>query len=146
MDDKEIKLEEISDKVNNYKTTKHPPMYEMYVTLFSILTAVMLFLFPDMLQPPDSSVTNLYWLLLSIMPQYMWAFAFFVAGVTKAVGMLIDNAPTRITGLVLSALIYSVFAVCYAMNFPTIGAVTFTCMFIFTLISIPMVKHTGLET
>ncbi|MBM7598067.1 cation transport ATPase [Virgibacillus halotolerans] len=145
MDDKEIKLEEISNKVNNYKAAKSPPIFEMFVTLFSILTAVMLFLFPDMLQPADNSITNLYWLLLSIMPQYMWAMAFFISGVTKAIGMLVDNNATRITGLVLSALLYTTFSICYILNFPTIGAITFTSMTIFTLISISTVKHTGLK-
>jgi|SRR5690625_3233262 len=146
MDQREIKLEEISNKVNSYKSTKHPPVFEMYVTLFSILTAVILFLFPDMLQPEVDGITNLYWLLLSIMPQYMWALLFFVAGVTKAVGMLIDNNITRVVGLILSTAVYAILAVCYFMSFPTIGSITFTCMTLFTLISITMVKHTGLDT
>ncbi|WP_405101392.1 hypothetical protein [Oceanobacillus sp. FSL H7-0719] len=145
MDEKEIRLEEISDQINNYTPTKHLPVFEVYVTMFSILTAVMLFWFPDMLSVSTSNITNLYWLLLSIMPQFMWAILFFVAGMIKAIGLLVDNNATRIIGLILSAFIYIVFAICYAISFPTIGFVVFTCMSIFTLISIPMVKHTGVR-
>src|SRR5699024_12656332 len=139
MDQREIKLEEISNKVNSYKSTKHPPVFEMYVTLFSILTAVILFLFPDMLQPEVDGISNLYWLLLSIMPQYMWALTFFVAGITKSIGMLIGNNASRMIGLLMSAVIYAVFAICYTMSFPTIGSIVFVSMTIFTLVSLPMV-------
>lgn len=145
MNEKETKLEEISDKVNSYEPIKHPPIFEIYITVFSILMAVLLFLFPDMLHLNIENSTNFYWFLLSIMPQPMWAFSFFIAGMTKSVGMLIDNNTTRVVGLLMSALLYIAMTAGYAVSFPTIGTVTFVCLTVFTLISIPMVKQTGLR-
>lgn len=146
MNEKENRLEEISNKINNYEATKHPPVFEMYVTLFSILMAVMLFLFPDMLQPSRDGITNVYWLLLIIMPQYMWALLFFIVGITKSVGLLLDNNVVRVTGLTISVIMYAVFSAMYIINFPTIGTVVFVSMTIFTLFSISAVKHTGIKS
>lgn len=142
MDSKERQLEEISEKVNNYKPSKHPPIYEMFVTMISITLSIMLFLFPDMLSTEYSS---LYTILLVIMPQWGWAFTFFIAGMVKAIGMLIDNKYLRIGGLVMSSLIYAVFSISYTVMFPTIGSVVFTAIMVFCLISIPDVKRTGLD-
>lgn len=141
MDKKEKELNELVEKVRIEESIKFPPIFEMYATLFSICVSILMFLFPNMLQPD----TNLYTWMLKIMPQFMWAFCFFGAGMVKAVGLLLDNAPLRILGLVMSAVLYLVFTICYAISFPTIGAVTFACMTIFTVISINIVKHTGIE-
>lgn len=140
----EQKLEEASQMIDNYTVRKHVPTFEVYATVFSILTAIMLFWFPTMLAATQAGTGGLYALLLDIMPQYMWAFAFFGAGVLKAVGLLVKSDSMRILGLVMSAILYLVFTICYAVNFPTIGMVTFLCMTIFTLVSITLVKHTSL--
>jgi len=143
LDSKEQQLEEISKKVNNYRPNKNPPIYEMFVTMISIALSVVLFLFPEMLTVGYSEV---YALLISLMPQWLWAFTFFGAGMMKAVGMLLDNKYLRIGGLIVSALIYLVFTISYASAvFPSIGAVVFTAITVFSLISIPEVKRTGLR-
>ena len=141
MDKKEKELNELVEKMRSEESIKFPPIFERYATLFSICVSILMFLFPNMLQPD----TKLYTWMLKIMLQFMWAFCFFGAGMVKAVGLLLDNAPLRILGLVMSAVLYLVFTICYAISFPTIGAVTFACMTIFTLISINIVKHTGIE-
>jgi hypothetical protein len=142
--EQEQKLEEASQMIESYTVKKHVPTFEVYATVFSILTAIMLFWFPTMLETTQASTGGLYWLLLSIMPQYMWAFIFFGAGVLKAVGLLVKSDSMRVLGLVMSAILYLVFTICYAINFPAIGMVTFSCMTLFTLISIVLVKHTSL--
>ena len=141
MDNKEKELEQLVEKVKNESDLRFPPIFEMYVTLFSLSVSILMFIFPNMLQPD----TNLYTWMLKIMPQFMWAFSFFGAGMVKAVGLLLDNVALRVLGLVMSAMLYLVFTVCYAINFPTIGAVTFACMTVFTVISINIVKHTGID-
>lgn len=138
---REQELDQLVEKVKNENSIRFPPIFEMYATLFSISVSILMFIFPDMLQPD----TNLYTWMLKIMPQFMWAFCFFGAGMVKAVGLLVDNAALRILGLVMSAILYLVFTVCYALSFPTIGSVTFACMTVFTAISINIVKHTGIE-
>lgn len=145
MDSNEQRLEEASQLVDDLSNRKHVPTFEVYATVFSIMTAILLFWFPEMLDTTEKiGSSSLYWLLLSIMPQHMWALAFFVAGMVKSVGLLVKSDSMRILGLVMSALLYLAFTVCYVINFPTIGMITFFCMTIFTLISIPLVKHTGL--
>ena len=141
MDNKEKELEQLVEKVKNESDLRFPPIFEMYATLFSLSVSILMFIFPNMLQPD----TNLYTWMLKIMPQFMWAFSFFGAGMVKAVGLLLDNVALRVLGLVMSAMLYLVFTVCYAINFPAIGAVTFACMTLFTVISINIVKHTGID-
>lgn len=141
MNSKEKELEQLVEKVKNENSLRFPPIFEMYATLFSIAVSILMFIFPNMLHPS----ADLYSWMLKIMPQFMWAFCFFGAGMVKAVGLLVDNVPLRVLGLVMSAVLYLVFTICYAISFPTIGAVTFACMTVFTVISINIVKHTGIE-
>ncbi|WP_251635169.1 hypothetical protein [Sporosarcina sp. NCCP-2716] len=51
----------------------------------------------------------------------------------------------RVTGLALSSALYATMTVCYALSFPSIGTITFGCMTVFTLLSIPLVKHTTIR-
>lgn len=139
----EIKLEEISSKVTEFKSSKYPPVFELYITLFSILMSAMMFLFPDMLH--DSVPVTLGAVVLGLMPQYVWASVFFVAGMLKAIGLLVDNNTMRTIGLFISAVTYVVFSVGHILAFPSIGSVTFICMSVFTVLSITMVKHTGIK-
>lgn len=143
MNSHERQLEEVSRIVEEYREIKHPPTFEMFVTLFSILMAILLFWFPDMLNPERSA--GLYQTLLEIMPQTWWAVFFFVAGMSKATGLLFRKDWLRVTGLIMSVGIYLLFTISYIVVFPSIGTVIFACMTIFTIISIPNVKHTGLD-
>lgn len=145
MNQKEQQLEEISEKVNNYEPMRHLPHFELFVTLISIAMAIMLFLFPNMLADGAEGVTSLYGLLLSIMPQWLWAFVFFGSGVLKAIGLLVDSKILRISGLIVSAFIYAVFAISYSVSFPAIGSVVFTAITVFSLISVSEVKRSGLN-
>lgn len=143
--EQEQRLEEASQLIDSYTVRKHVPTFEIYVTMFSILTAIMLFWFPTMLESAQAAKGGLYWLLLNIMPQYMWAISFFVAGIVKSVGLLVKSDSMRVLGLVMSAVLYLIFTICYAINFPAIGVITFFCMTIFTLVSMVLVKHTSLS-
>lgn len=148
MDTQEVKLEEVSRKVDEVIARKHVPTFEVYATVFSIITAISLFWFPQMLDSTKilgGTSINVYWAFLYVMPQWAWAITFFVAGITKALGLLVKKDRMRILGLVLSVVIYLCFTVCYVISFPAIGMVVFFCMTMFTIISIPLVKHTGLN-
>lgn len=139
--EKEKELDEIVEKVRNENTIKFPPIFEMFITLFSISTSVVMFSFPNMMQ----SDADLYDWMLKIIPQYLWAFCFFGSGLIKSVGLLLDKDYLRVIGLIASAVLYLILTICYAINFPTIGSVYFGCMTIFTIVSINIVKHTGIE-
>ena len=139
----DVTTEELAEWVRDIKEQRRLPVYEWYVTMFSISLSVILFLFEGMLTHTGSNVTNLYDIMLNIMPQYMWAFAFLGAGLIKAVGLLVSHDALRILGLTMSVVLYTVMTVCYALNFPTIGAITFGWMTVFSVVSLFMVKHTG---
>lgn len=145
MNQKERQLEEISKKVSNYEPIKYSPIFEMYVTMISIAMAIMLFLFPDMLVQ-GASDSGLYSILLSIMPQWMWAFAFFFAGLFKAIGLLVESKIMRIIGLILSAIVYTIFAIAYAASgFPNVGGIVMTATAVFSLISISEVRRSSIN-
>lgn len=144
MNKKERELEELVNDLNCTKPVSIPPVFEMYVTLFSILIAIMFFIYPSMLMNAPGQ-PELYKYMTGIMPQAWWAFSFFTACMLKAIGLMFNNDSMRIIGLIASSALYILLAVCYAFSFPSIGSVTFTCMALFTLISIPIVKHTSIK-
>lgn len=144
MNKQEQELEKLVQDVNGSKPMAIPPIFEMYVTLFSIMIAIMFFIYPDMLMKAPGQ-PDLYKYMTAIMPQAMWAFAFFIACMLKAIGLMFNCDSMRITGLVASAVLYVLLTVCYAFSFPSIGSVTFACMALFTIVSIPIVKHTSIK-
>src|SRR5699024_2952595 len=141
----EKELEELVKEVE-YKSEEvynHPPLFELFVTMFSITMAVLLFVFPTMLYEPFP--LKLYDSMTWVMPQSMWAFVFLIACIIKAVGLLFGLNKLRIIGLVISAVIYSSIAVFHALDFPSFGTVVFTYMTLFSLISIPTVSYTSIK-
>lgn len=141
MDLKERELERL---VNEVETTKInvPPLFELFATVFSIFISIMLFVYPNMIYTYPA---QLYENMMAIMPQFMWAILFFIACMCKSIGLLLDKDIMRVVGLVLSVLLYIGLTICYAMDFPSIGTITFACMALFAVISIPFVKHTSIR-
>lgn len=141
MNAKERELERLVNEVESTQISV-PPFFELYTTVFSILVAIMLFAYPDMIYAYPA---RLYDHMMAIMPQYMWAFSFFVACMFKSIGLLADKDIFRIIGLVLSVILYAVMTFCYALDFPSIGSITFGCMTLFAAVSVPFVKHTSIK-
>src|SRR5699024_10061823 len=141
MDKKERELEQLVDELENDKFAV-PPFFELYVTVFSIAVSVMLFVYPNMIYAYPA---RLYDHMMGIMPQYAWAIGFFAVALLKSFGLLLNINVLRVIGLVGSAILYAMMTYCYAVAFPSIGAVTFACMLIFTVISIPFVKNTSIK-
>ena len=139
-DEKEIEL--MMENLEVDKALKTPPLFEMYITLFSLGTAIVLFLFPGML---DEGNANVYDWMTRIMSQNGWALVFFLASLLKASGLLFNQNILRYGGLIISSLIYLTMTICYTTGFPALGTVQFACMTLFSLLSISVVKHTGIE-
>lgn len=139
----EMAYQEIAARVEEVRSRKFVPLFEWYVTMFSVIFSVALFIFPDFLRYTGNNVTNLYAIMLDLMPQYMWAFSFLIAGLIKSVGLLIKNNAMRTLGLALSILLYLIMTICYSVNFPAIGSIIFGLMTLFSGVSVMIVKHTG---
>lgn len=142
MDKKEKELEDMIDDMEKTNMVV-PPLFEIYATVFSIAVTIILFTFPGMIY---NYPANLYDHMMAIMPQYWWGFTFFIACMLKAIGLMLDYDWLRIVGLVASAILYALLTICYAIDFPTIGALTFGCMTAFAVVSVPFVKHTSIRT
>lgn len=140
MDIKERELEEIVNEVEQ-RPISIPPLFEIYVTIFSIAISIMLFAYPSMI---DVS-TKLYQYMVTIMPQGAWGLSFFAAGVLKGIGLLINVNWLRIVGLLISAVLYVMLTFCYAISWPSIGTAIFSLMAVFSVISIPFVKNTSIR-
>jgi hypothetical protein len=141
MNKQEQELEQLVKEVESVNITV-PPLFELFATMFSILVAIMLFAYPNMIYTYPA---RLYDNMMTIMPQSWWAISFFGASMLKAAGLLIGKNVLRIVGLLASVALYITLAICYALDFPSIGSITFSCMAIFTIISIPFVKHTSIK-
>lgn len=145
MNSQEAELEVLIDEIESEYSSKVPPIFELYTTVFSILMAIMMFLYPEMLNDGRMNAVKAYSNMMHVMSQPIWAMAFFGACMLKAIGLLLDSVWMRVSGLIASGLLYIALGVCFSIVFPNIGAITFSCMAIFTLISVPLVKHTTIR-
>lgn len=146
MEIEERKLEELSLKIENYADTKPTPMFEMYITLFSITVAIVLFLYEDMmLSETVGSGAGLNGGLLGIMSQNLWAITFFTAGLLKAVGLVLEIDWLRTLGLIISGVLYLIISVLLFSSFPNFGSIIFFYTTVFTIYSIGSVRYTGIR-
>lgn len=123
----------------------HPPLFELFVTMFSMSIAIMFFVYPDMLMANEVNPSKVYGIMVVVMPQTLWAVTFFVACMFKAIGLLLDSNWSRIFGLVMSSILYGTLAVCYAFVFPSIASIVFGYMFLFTIVSMQTVSYTSIR-
>lgn len=142
----EQQLEELSEKVSRYAERKPSPMFEMFITLLSITFAIMLLLFDNMMMISVQNDNGDFYLnLVQIMSQDMWAGVFFLAGIFKALGLLLQKDALRIIGLLMSAAIYAIIALSLYSSFPNFGSIIFTYLCLFAAYSISIVKYTGIR-
>lgn len=123
-----------------------PPMFETFVTVYSLAFAAFLWFVPGAL-PLGAGLHDWkpYQAMLWVMPQDGWAFAFMAGSLMKAIGLLRNWRPLRVIGLCYSLVLYGLLTGCYAFGFPASGLVVFSVMTLFTALSIPQVKTTGLR-
>lgn len=146
MDAQEKDLEEIYHQIKNYAPFKPIPVFEVYLSTFSILITIMLFWFPSLMhQAASRDAENLYGHLLGIMPQYWWAFAFAITALLKALGLMFRFNSMRIVGLLFSAILYSIITFFFIIDSPNIGSVQFGCLTVFSILAMFVVKHTAIR-
>ena len=138
---KEMHLEEIANSLENFQSSKAPPIFELYASLVAMSLSILLFSLPGVFHQGG----EFYQLMKLVLPQYGWAIAFFSVGIASSLGMLFDNYVTRVIALIAMALVYGITAVFYIISFPNIGCIFMFWMAVFTVGSIPMVKYTGLR-
>lgn len=142
--DKEQQLEALTEKIEKAEDPIALPLFEIFITLFSVTVSILLFLEPNMIQGGADS-GNIYENLSRIMPQPFWAFWFFIGGITKTLGLLLNNLTLRLVGLVVSAALYGIMTVCYVMDFPNFSTILFAWMTVFVFIAMSLAKHSGLD-
>ena len=140
MDKNDVKLEQVAAQAENFDIPQPFPVFEIFVAMVALGISMILFMFTDFMETDYA----LYHLMNTVLPQYGWGISFAVGGIVSGMGLLLHTNWLRIFGLVMLAGVYGVMAVCYIMEFPTIGAVVMTGMTLFSLLSIPIVKFTGL--
>lgn len=137
----EQQLEQVVRSIRELEMAKAPPIFELYSSLVAISISILLFL----LKGVFFQEATFYVLMRAVMPQYGWALLFFAAGVLSAVGMLIDNDGLRIFALALMVASFGMVAAFYILTFPNMAGVLMFWLTIFSGVSIPMVKHTGIR-
>lgn len=141
-DNKEMQLEQVAERAirNAQQLNLAPPIFELFAALLALSFSILMFLFPGILDGNG----GFYSLMTTVMGQTKWALSFFVAGITGALGMLVNKIWIRVAGLMLLSLIYGVLTVFYATLLPNFGFVLMLWITIFTVASIPLVKYTGI--
>lgn len=138
MSNEEKELNKIVEDFRCTTAAGTPPIFEIAITTFSLLLTITLFIYPSMLLTGYKA----YEIMLQIMPGYMWGIVFFIASLLKGFGLLLDIKILRICGLIMSAILYFIMSLSYAVEFPTISAIMFGVLAIFSVASIQQVKST----
>lgn len=136
----EIELEKLVKDFEEEKFNGQPPLFELFITTFSLLLTVTLFIYPEMLNKGFRA----YDILLQVMPSYLWGLSFFTASMLKGTGLLLDIKSLRIIGLILSAVFYFILSLSYAVDFPAISSIMYGVVAVFSVFSIQQVKHTSI--
>ena len=121
---------------------KRIPYFEALVSMLSYYLALVCMFNNNMFdQLPD-----LYGRLGQLGNETFFAMVFFTAATIKVIGLVINCHALRKIGLGLSALIYLVITVCYAMSAVPLnwGTGIFFLLFAFSLLNIFEVKNTKL--
>ncbi|MEK4025540.1 hypothetical protein [Sporosarcina sp. FSL W7-1283] len=145
----EMKLDELSKRVEEKVMKKNIPLFEVFVTLYSILVSIMILQFPSVMEimviDHGSEGVLIFEMLLDLANPWVYGVIFFIAGAFKGLGLVIDNAPMRVVGLLLSVALYSTFTLALMFNAPSFILISFFTMSIFSTISLTLVKSTGIS-
>jgi hypothetical protein len=121
---------------------KRIPYFEALVSMLSYYLALACMFNNDMFE----QLPKLYGTLEKIGDETFFALVFFFAATIKVIGLVINNHTLRKIGLGLSAIIYLVITVSYAMSAIPLnwGTGIFFLLFTFSLLNIFEVKYTKL--
>ena len=134
-------LEHLSNAIQNYKVSKAPPIFELFASLVAMSISILLFTLAGVFQQE----ATFYILMRTMMPQIGWATVFLVAGFSSGLGMILDKKIIRIVSLVALLILFGILAVFYLITFPNLAGILMFWISIFTGLSIPMVRYTGLR-
>lgn len=137
----EQQLEHMVNVIKSYKVSKAPPIFELFAALVAMSISILLFV----LAGTFHQESTFYILMRAVMPQTGWATIFLVGGLTSAWGMLFDSAFARVAALVILLVTFGTVAIFYLLVFPNLAGVLMFWIAVFTGVSIPMVKYTGLR-
>lgn len=121
---------------------KRIPYFEVCISMLSYYLAISLMFNNDMFE----DLSQLYEPLQALGSETMFVFVFAIAATTKIVGLLMNCYLLRKIGLGMSAFVYMVIAIAYAMSEVPLnwGTGIFSLLFIFSLLNIFDVKNTKL--
>ena len=114
------------------------PIFETSIAIYSTYAAVVMFWTPGILSEAESGI---FYRMNALAPQWVWAFTFFIAGMTKAFGLLLKHVQVRRIGLFLSCLIYGSITICYGYGFPNMGTGLFAVLTIMSIVTIATVER-----
>lgn len=134
-------LEHLSNTIQNYKVSKAPPIFELFASLVAMSISILLFTLAGVFQQE----ATFYILMRTVMPQIGWATAFLVVGFSSGLGMILDKKTIRIVSLAALLILFGIVAVFYLITFPNLAGILMFWISIFTGLSIPLVRYTGLR-
>lgn len=139
---KESQLEQVAERAirNAQQLNLAPPIFELYAAMLSLSLAIVMFLMPNLLAGDG----GFYRMMVVVLPQGGWALTFFIAGVSSALGMLLNKMWLRVCSLVLTAFLYGGLTLIYGLLLPNFGFILMLWITVFTIASIPLVKYTGI--
>lgn len=137
----EQQLEQVTDAIRTYSLKKAPPIFEIFSAIVAMSMSVLLFSLPGVMEQD----MTFYRLMLAVLPQYGWAIAYFSGGIVATIGLLFDSVSIRITALCFLVVAFGITAAFYIVTFPNLAGVLMFWITIFSAVSVPMVKYTGLK-
>lgn len=117
------------------------PMIELLVALYLLYLATLFFVFPNLLL---SDRSTFYRNVAEILHPATWAYVVFVVGMCHAIGLAFNRFQIRVIALVLSGIIFALFAIAFAKSFPNLSFGVYSLISLFCFLSIVQVNRTEL--
>lgn len=138
---KEQQLEQVASAITEYQESKAPPIFELFAAIVAMSISTLLFVLVGVFEQD----ATFYKLMRTVLPQTGWAVTYFVAGMMSTVALLIDSVVLRVVALTLMVAAFGITAAFYIVTFPNLSGILMFWITVFTAVSIPMVKYTGLR-
>lgn len=117
------------------------PMIELLVAMYLLYLATLFFIFPNLLA---SDRSTFYRNVAEILHPATWAYVVFGVGLLHAVGLILNRFIVRVASLILSGIVFALFAIAFAKTFPNLSFGMYSLIALFCFLSIVQVNRTEL--
>lgn len=120
---------------------KSLPVFEITSAFYYLYCAMVMFIYPQLV---GSDKSDFYVALANILSPNTWAYIAFAIGMILCYGLYSNKGSVRTLGLLLSGIVYMVFALSFARSFPNFSTGLYVILTAASISAIATIKRTEL--